>query len=354
MGVGLYSDQAVSLALWIGGVAVVLTFFLMVQIVIVRALVTVTQARRRRVAEIWEQILIRSLEEAPAAFEPVKRRYELTLVKLWHKLHMTVAGDTEENLNRAARIIGIDKAARRFLKKRNFEKRLIAISVLGKLRDESVWEELREIAASDAPVLSIAAASSLAQINPERAVEVLMPHISTRGDWPRARVASILNDLGPALVSEPLSRAALEAPPERAPRLIRYLESTHSVSARPVVRRILNSTIDDEVRVACLFVIGKFANPEDLDLVRTYPTHPNWVVRLQAALAIGAMGTEEDVQTLERLLTDWQWWVRYRAAEALVSLPFLTVADIRKIQGRLNDPYAHDMLDQVLAEKGGL
>ncbi len=49
MGVELYSDQAVSLALWIGGVAVILTVLLMVQIVIVRTLVTV---RRREGCEL--------------------------------------------------------------------------------------------------------------------------------------------------------------------------------------------------------------------------------------------------------------------------------------------------------------
>ena len=117
------------------------------------------------------------------------------------------------------------------------------------------------MAAMDAPVLSIAAASALARIDPGRAVEVLMPHISTRRDWPRTRVASILNDLGPELVSEPLSKAALKAPPVHAARLIRYLESTHSISARPVIRRMLKRTGDDEVRAACLFVLGKFANP---------------------------------------------------------------------------------------------
>ncbi len=89
--------------------------------------------------------------------------------------------------------------------------------------------------------LSLAAARALVHIDPAAAVKHLMPLVLARADWPAARVATLLLALGPDLVSEPLAAAALAAPPEHAPRLIRYLDVIHAESAIPAVRRIISS-----------------------------------------------------------------------------------------------------------------
>jgi uncharacterized protein (DUF2336 family) len=60
----------------------------------------------------------------------------------------------------------------------------------------------------------------------------------------------------------------------------------------------------------------------------------------------------EDLPALEPLLADAQWWVRYRAAQALVASPYLGPNAIRRIAGRQEDPFACDILQQALAEKG--
>ena len=53
---------------------------------------------------------------------------------------------------------------------------------------------------------------------------------------------------------------------------------------------------------------------------------------------------------LRAALSDPEWWVRYRAAQALMSLPFLSEAELDELRHG-DDRYAADMMAQVAAEK---
>jgi HEAT repeat protein len=50
------------------------------------------------------------------------------------------------------------------------------------------------------------------------------------------------------------------------------------------------------------------------------------------------------------LLSDKEWWVRYRAAQALSRLPSMRSPRLKSIQAKQPDPFARDMLAQVIAE----
>jgi HEAT repeat protein len=50
------------------------------------------------------------------------------------------------------------------------------------------------------------------------------------------------------------------------------------------------------------------------------------------------------------LLSDKEWWVRYRAAQALSRLPSMRSPRLKSIQAKQRDPFARDMLAQVIAE----
>ena len=43
--------------------------------------------------------------------------------------------------------------------------------------------------------------------------------------------------------------------------------------------------------------------------------------------------------------------MRYRAAQALVGMPFFSVAEVELLRDNLSDRFARDMLGQVLAER---
>jgi hypothetical protein len=43
--------------------------------------------------------------------------------------------------------------------------------------------------------------------------------------------------------------------------------------------------------------------------------------------------------------------VRYRAAQALIGMPFFSIAEVELLRNNLSDRFARDMLGQVLAER---
>jgi HEAT repeat protein len=254
-------------------------------------------------------------------------------------------------MNSVAVEAGIDRVARRLLNRRSIRKKLLAVVTLGQLRDKSQWEKLCQMALSDHALLSLAAAQALARIDRKEAVPIIVPLIVRRVDWPTAKVASILEEIGPDLVAKSLADAVMEAPVEEMQRLIPYLETCHDAIALPVVHRILKDPPHDKVIGPCLYVIGKFRDKNDIKLVRQYLTHPRWHVRAYAAACLGRIGTKEDETKLAALLADSEWWVRYRAAQAIMDLPFSSLERIRQLKEYRNDRYARDILEQVIAEK---
>ena len=95
------------------------------------------------------------------------------------------------------------------------------------------------------------------------------------------------------------------------------------------------------------------ADPRCLPIVRTYLDHPDWRIKLHAIAGIGRMGSWEDVDGLIQALTDREYWVRYRAGQALARLPMVDIDTLMEIREGQEDPFARDILHQVIAEEVG-
>jgi hypothetical protein len=115
-----------------------------------------------------------------------------------------------------------------------------------------------------------------------------------------------------------------------------------------LIRELIQNSSDVEVLSACLHIVK---DPLLLRRIRELTTHKTWFVRALAATAIGRMGSEDDIPTLMILLSDSKWWVRYRAAEAITSLPFITLIQVKKVKIAVNDKFGKEMMAQVIAEK---
>ena len=199
-------------------------------------------------------------------------------------------------------------------------------------------------------------------INPTQAVPELIPLLMKRPDWPASRVANMLQIAGADVISDQIANAALKSAlaesaqtgkgdGQRATndpaRLVRYLELAYNVSALPAARTIAELSHDPEVLAACLRL---FKSAEDLPVVREYLSHKDSCVRVQAAAALGRIGEDTDEELLVPLLSDKEWWVRYRSAQALSRLPHMREPKLKTIQAAQSDPFARDILTQVMAE----
>lgn len=358
MGLDTYSEPFLGLVLWSGFAVFGLSLLLLALVLGMRLRLFAEESRRRRFLETWRPVLMLYTTDSHGPLPPLDRRFSrrdmLAFLNLWSYYHELVKGDAKDNLNSLARLVGVDREARRMLTSGNLRERLLAITAVGLLREASAWETLVKIASWDVPAASLAAARSLVLIDASRALPLLVPLISDRNEWPTPKVGSLLLEAGKEVITAPLAEGALEAAaerPESAARLVRYLAATRCFQALPAIRQIVDGSVHEELLSECVAAMGEFADPTDLPVVRQFVTHPAWPVRVQAARALGKMGAREDQRRLVAMLDDSEWWVRYRAAQGLASLPFVGLHHLQGIVDSLTDRYARDILNQVIAER---
>ena len=346
------TDPFLAAAFYLGIGVTGLTLLFLCQIVVWSVLKLKREERTRRFMEVWHPILADVIDGGPKEKLPkIKKRDHLNFLLLWNHYHHTLKGSPTDELNILIRKLGLNITALRLLRKKRIRIRLTAIIAVGNLQDAAAWQELSRMVSCEDGCLSFAAAQSLVRISARRAIPLLMPIIISHEDWPPPKVAVLLKEAGTDLVSEPLARAALEAPLARQPKMIRYLEVARYEISAPVIRQIIEESSDKEVLSACLHVAK---DPLLLDRIRELTSHETWSVRAIAATALGRIGSEDDIPKLMTLLSDRVWWVRNRAAEAIGSLPCITLMELKKIKIAVNDRFGKEMMGEIIAEKEAL
>lgn len=341
------SDTMVLAAYVTAALVLSATVLILLLIVVMRLRINKTNRFNEKLLQQWRPIIMQTVAGMDVKLPKLGKASALPLLHMWNHFHDILKGDSTQSLNRLAKRAGLDEIAVGMMKKGNIRNRLLAIRTFGNLRHKDVWTELKTITVSDHPVLSLAAARSLIQIDPEEAVIYIIPIIVHHPAWPPAVVSTILRQMGPDVISKPLAEAIPNAQTNEMPRVIRYLEEAHYHVIRPLVHNMLSESTNNEVISACLQVIKE---PEDLAIVRNHLNHPMWFVRLQAVRTLGAIGAAQDEQKLIELLRDENWWVRYRAAKALSGLSFMKMERLKEIVKLQTDRFARDILSQVIAE----
>lgn len=336
------------------GIAVLgLALLLLLAIIALRVILAFQQRRQQRVVAHCQPLLLQALEQALPEIPVLSKAERIIVLNLWRQLHESLRGPALEKLNTIGLSFDFDALARELLLSRNVRDQLVGIATAGLLRDKRAWDAVSRYAQSPNPAISLTAAHSMLQIDPEAGLAQLLPDIAARADWPVAGIATMLAEVGPDRATVPLMRAAIQCAraadaAQSAPRLLRLLELTHLGGATATARYILVSNPGEATIAAALRLLR---DPQDLPLLRRYCTHPNWAVRVQVAHALGRLGTGRERALLVDMLGDPNWWVRYRAAQGLAALPFVTIGELKVLQQGTADRFAADMLTQVIAER---
>lgn len=315
-------------------------------------------ARRRHEQQFlktWEPVLATAISGSRVEPPPLPARDLLLFLKLWNHLHESVRGGARHKLNVLALRLNILERIFPLMRHRNSGFALVALTTLGNLQSHNDWDAILAFARHRDPLLSLTAAHTLFQIDPDAALQDLQNDMLDRTEWPASHIAVLLKESGTsasyAALTEGAMRLAASSDPADRPRLRRLLyilQPGPYPLIVPGIRAILSRTQDDEIVAQCLKFLGE---PEDLPYARDRLDQPNWVVRLQAARALGRFGTADDISRLSVLLHDPVWWVRYRAAQALMSVTRDDPDALSTIRDHLNDRFAGDMLSMVAAEK---
>jgi HEAT repeat protein len=333
-----------------------------VGVLMMRGALLLRERRRKKFLAVWQPILVNAVYSATSDLPRLARRDLPEFLLLWNHLQESLLDESKDHLNQIGRALSIQDATLRLLRRGNLRERLLAIVTLGQLRERTAWDQLLTIAQREGSLLSIGAARALVMIDPTRAVPELIRLLMIRPDWPASRVANMLQIAGADLISDQIADAALKSAVEESQpnanasgklathnsaRLVGYLELAHNVAALPAARAIAASSHDPEVLAACLRLLK---SAEDLAVVRECLSHEDSRVRVQAAVTLGRLGEDDDEERLVPLLSDREWWVRYRAAQALSLLPHMREPKLKTIQAAQSDPFARDILTQVMAE----
>ena len=192
-------------------------------IAVMRIKIAVTERAHEKLIKRWRPLFIQSVAGMEVFPPQLSRESVVPILYLWNHFHEILKGDSINRLNLFGIQAGLNRAAVRLLKNGNVKSQLLAIKTLGHMREKDEWSKLRELAVSNHPVLSLAAARAMITIDPEGAVNFIIPIVIRRATWPGAIVSTIFRQMGPDIVSKPLADAVYTAADKDMPRLIRYL-----------------------------------------------------------------------------------------------------------------------------------
>jgi len=345
------SDPHARVALWSAFAALAVTLVLLAAVLAMRVRLLRRLARERGAAARWIPWIARCAEEVAATLPRLSRRDADHFVLLWCRAQDSLRGESQDHLREMARRLGADAHVRRMFGSKSLRRRLVATVALGHLHARDLAASLQAQVASAPTLPSLVAAKALVRIDAATGIPCVLSAAARRQDWPVASVATILKECESESVWPALSsaiRLAMSRGDEiGAERLLRLHITADTHAMRAVVRDVLAVCTSEEVLAAALAALSC---EDDIAHARRLLGHPGWFVRVAAARALGRIGDENDVTRLTSALRDSSWWVRHRAAQALSQLPGMDASQISDIAARQTDPYAADMLRQILAE----
>ncbi len=306
-------------------------------------------ARIAHAENAWRDALSEAADDPNDVRLPPIGRFEMpAFLVLWNHFQESLKGEASDRLGVLLTLHGIDRHVLRLTRARSLRLKLIGIAAAGHLREQRAWPYLENLALNGGSIVSFAAARALLRIEPRRALEVLGAALSAREDWSLARIGSILQDLGPQVVTGPLVTMLLKRPKKGLDRLVKLARFGHRERISTIVRGWLGSSDEMEVLLAALDYVE---DDSDLPWAKAAAGHTEWRVRMAAAKALGRIGGRAELAVLLELLRDPIWWVRYHAAQALTHLRGLEPHELDTLRENARDAFAADMLSQALAER---
>lgn len=334
-------------ALYAGSVAMVLVCLLAIQVVVIRVRLMLSQKRRANIQAVWRQVIGSILVGEEPVYPKIKRRDIFYILEEYNYVFGVIRGIELNKLRKVYHDLKVPVSLKALLKSGSMRRQLFALITLGNIRDGSSWELIKDRLSVKQPVVSLSAARALVLIEPHKAANEIIPVLLQRKDWPWANIAHILKLAGPGVVCQKLSELVLDASLDKQSSLLRLYGMLQCDGKLPISRQVLQNAEEDKIASVCLNISQ---DPKIISQARDYAHHARWHVRMNAAVAIGRFGQEEDIPLLIHLVKDREWWVRYRAAQALLSMPFVDNERIQRIRAELKDPYADDILVQVMNE----
>ena len=343
------SDPFAAFAFQVGVAALLLVLLMLVQIVVLRFKLQHRQKREAAFNAVWRRLLVEavSADVLLTRLPALRPGDEVFFFRLWNYLQGSLRGSANERLNRVARHLCCDQHARADLRHGNRAERLMAIVMLGQLRDVDAWDLLANQVGLPDPLASLNAARALVQIDPLKAIDLLLPKLVSRKDWDINQVANFLRGPAQQAFGLLLHKNILQMQRQDWLRTLQLAAALRLTLPEKILQIVMQQPPDAQTLAAAIYLA---ADLRLLPQIRKLLGHADWRVRVQAARYLGSYGDNTDVQSLQNLLGDPQWWTRFEAAQSLLRMPFFGRQKLLLLRGQVQCTQELAMLDHVLAE----
>jgi HEAT repeat protein len=341
-------ESIIFLAWWLGIVSFAGSALLFLFVMALRFYSNFKRLNSNNFAQIWESIILDSLDESPQNIPNIAKREEITFLILWNHLQEVLREESKENLFVLADRINLLTIGRKYVKKSNIKNKLLAINTLGLLQDKESWEIIEALSNDKATSFSLTAARALIRIDCKKATQPILSLIMEREDWSIESCADLIIQIESENIADDLIDKIYHTPKHLLPRMIRFLNLLQPNKTNMVLKNLMNKYDDTEIIYACISV---FKDVDNLGYIRKLLTHESWEIRMKASVCLGEYGSEREIARLTKGTMDTEWWVRYRSAQALVKIPNMTARKLKNIAKRDSDGFSHDVILRAVKEK---
>ena len=290
----------------------------------------------------------------------IYRRRQITLTTRWHNIFKAAATDTLPdalpkirkqdwftvlviyaafpNIPEIATRLGLADYALSLLERGDDADKIIALNVLGQIRDVRALESALILAREEGPELSRTAAHCALRLDPGFIGGVLQLLLG-RDDWVRSRVEIMLREVDPDALGAAMGDAIAGASEEAKPRLLDFVRFCAANSAHSICDGVLNTSRNSEALAAALRSLAPLARERDHEMAVRFSNHKESIVALSALRVLRKCVRSEDRELLVKMTSHHDYWVRLRAAEAAVQL-FVTTELAQAFAASLVDRYA--------------
>lgn len=336
-----------------------LALFLMLGFLLLTALAVQLRSDRLRARRLvchaaWEKALAAYLYHGQEAFQRIAPRDLALLRSFLQRALLSIGGEDAERIRALASSLGLHAG---------LDKRLGALGAASRARAAlevglfQRWEHLDRVEAlvrDPVPAVAFAAARTLARSGDLARAESVLAWVLRQEKVQQERLLRVLMGFGPEIL--PWMEARLGAPPEPVEgwRLFALLVATfRDLASEPRMLELLASG-HRELASSALKALRALGDPAAYGAVAPFTTHPEWVLRSQAALALGTLGGPRALPALQDLMRDAVFEVRRNAAQAISELGPAGEEVLRWIAtGGEADPFARDLARERIHWLGG-
>lgn len=287
---------------------------------------------------VWRPMCFAAMVDdlPPGPLQPISKAEAPLFAEIWLDCIDRIRGDSAHaGLLRLAQRLRLRDAMRPALHSGRTDLQLLALQVLGFLRDSAALPMAEKHLDSSYPLLSLAAAKALMEIDPQSATPLIMDRLETPG-WPLGRISQLLRIAPPKVLRKHLAAHLDHESSEHIANLLLIFHTLADSEFDHAAKRVLRRFPDD---LGVLRQILRLNNdPAMHPLVQFSCSHADDDARFAALEALGRIGSLADQDLLVEHLRHDGWRHQQASARALVQLPGMTATRAQAILATLDNP----------------